>query len=71
MTTKDRIAKTATQLGYSIEQDLSGFIARDARGDVRLGAHFDGTRFAGGYTVDRMGHVMSHDTVRDLIRFAA
>ena len=58
-------------LGYTVSQESSNFVARDQDGNARLSATIVGGKFHGGYTTDRMGHITSHSTVRDMIRFAA
>lgn len=75
MNTKQRITSRATELGYSGESTVHGNLEvvtfhSAGRGVVKMQAQFVGNRFEGGFVVDRMGHVVSCDTVTDLIRFA-
>ena len=68
MTTTQRITKTAQALGYTVTSEFGGeLVARNAQGEARMSATIIGGRFHGGYTTDRMGHVVSHSTVREFI----
>lgn len=71
MNTTQKLTATATALGYTVTNESSRLVARDSAGNARLSATIIGGKFHGGYTTDHMGHVTSHSTVRDMIRFAA
>jgi hypothetical protein len=68
--TQQQITNTATDLGYTTTIERGQLTARDTTGAIRIMATFAGTRFAGGSTIDHMGHLTSHDTARALITFA-
>ena len=72
MNTTQRITKTAQALGYTVSSEFGGeLVARNAQGEARMSATIVDGRFHGGYTTDRMGHVVSHRTVREFIASAA
>jgi len=70
MNSNHKIAAAMVAAGYTIQTELgkrSALIAYDKDGDTAAIARFLSGRFTGGCTVDRMGHVTSHDTVTGLI----
>ena len=72
MTTTQKLTKIAQDRGLTVTTEFGGqLVARDAEGQVRLSAGFVGTKFVGGWILDRTGHVVHCPTVRDMVRFAA
>lgn len=76
MTTTQRIRNRAADLGYTWDQQsLPGgrevmTVFPAGTQNIKMCAQFAQGKFEGGYVVDRLGHVVSCDTVTDLIRFA-
>lgn len=71
MTTTQKITRIANAHGLTVDTKPSQLVVRDQHGNAVAGATFGNGRFAGGYTTDHMGHVTSHDTVADMLRFLA
>lgn len=69
MTTTQKLAKIAAGLGWNVATNSTNREVRDNEGNLRASAVVIDGRFYGGFTVDSMGHVMSHNTARDLFRF--
>jgi hypothetical protein len=64
--TTQQITKIAQTLGLTVRMEGTELVGRDGAGLTHMSATIVGGKFFGGYTVDFMGHVVSHDTVKGL-----
>lgn len=64
--TTQRITKIAQTVGLTVRMEGSELVGRNGAGLAHMSATIVGGKFYGGYTVDFMGHVTSHDTVKGL-----